>query len=281
MIKYPIIDPVAISFGSLQVHWYGIMYIVAFILAWLLLRYRAKKAGSGWTATEIDDLITWGMIGVIVGGRLGYILFYDFVHYSANPLDIIYIWNGGMSFHGGLIGVLLATFLWSRKYKKRYITLLDFISPAVAPGLFFGRIGNFINGELWGKVSSVSWAVVFPHAGSQARHPTQLYEAFLEGLVLFVVLWIYSSKERSAGAVSGLFAILYGVFRFISEFYREPDKQLGYLYSDWFTMGMLLSLPLIVIGGLLFAYSVMKSKNPTHDKVILDDGSTLLVKRKR
>ncbi len=279
MLQYPQIDTVALSFGPIQVHWYGLMYVFAFLAGWFLARYRAKQKGSGWTVENVDDVATLSMLGVILGGRLGYVLFYDLSYYLSAPLEIFYVWNGGMSFHGGLIGVIAALYFYSHKEKRRFLNTLDFIAPVVAPGLFFGRIGNFINAELWGKVSDVSWAMVFPNAGLAARHPTQLYEATLEGLVLFVILWIYSSKERNEGAVAGLFAILYSVFRFTCEFFREPDTHIGYLISDWFTMGMALSIPLLLVGIALYYFSFYKSKNPSRDKVVLNDGTVIYVKR--
>ncbi len=279
MLQYPQIDTVALSFGPIQVHWYGLMYVLAFLVGWFLARLRAKKKGSGWTVDNVDDVATLAMIGVILGGRLGYVLFYDLSYYLNAPLEIFYLWNGGMSFHGGLIGVMLALLFFAKKSKRKYLSVLDFVAPVVAPGLFFGRIGNFINAELWGKTSDVSWAMVFPNAGLAARHPTQLYEAGLEGLVLFLIVWIYSLKERNEGAVAGVFAMSYSVFRFICEFFREPDAHIGYLISDWFTMGMALSIPLFLAGVFLFFYSSHKSKNPSSDKVVLNDGSVIYIKR--
>jgi phosphatidylglycerol:prolipoprotein diacylglycerol transferase len=202
----------------------------------------------GWTAEEVEDLLFYGAIGVIVGGRVGYSIFYDFPSLIDNPLNLFKVWQGGMSFHGGLIGVLLAFAFFSRKTGKSYFTISDFIAPMVPVGLFFGRIGNFINGELWGKVSDVPWAMVFPNGGPLARHPSQLYEAILEGLLLFIVMWWYSAKPKPLGAVSGLFLVGYGTFRFLVEFVRIPDQQYGYLLLNWITMGQILSLPMIVMG---------------------------------
>ena len=243
---YPTIDPVALSLGPLQVHWYGLMYLFGFVGAWWLGRVRADR--YGWTAEEVEDLLFYGAIGVIVGGRVGYSIFYDFPAMIENPLNLFKVWQGGMSFHGGLIGVLLAFAFFSRKTGKSYFTISDFIAPMVPIGLFFGRIGNFINGELWGKVSDVPWAMVFPNGGPLARHPSQLYEAILEGLLLFIILWWYSAKPKPLGAVSGLFLLGYGTFRFLVEFVRIPDQQYGYLLLDWITMGQILSLPMIVMG---------------------------------
>ena len=196
----------------------------------------------------MEDLLFYGAIGVIVGGRVGYSIFYDFPSLIDNPLNLFKVWQGGMSFHGGLIGVLLAFAFFSRKTGKSYFTISDFIAPMVPVGLFFGRIGNFINGELWGKVSDVPWAMVFPNGGPLARHHSQLYEAILEGLLLFIVMWWYSAKPKPLGAVSGLFLVGYGTFRFLVEFVRIPDQQYGYLLLNWITMGQILSLPMIVMG---------------------------------
>jgi phosphatidylglycerol:prolipoprotein diacylglycerol transferase len=243
---YPQIDPVALSIGPLQVHWYGLMYLFGFAGAWWLGRVRAER--YGWTAEQVEDLLFYGAIGVIVGGRLGYSLFYDFANNLADPLNIFKIWQGGMSFHGGLLGVLTAFWLFSKKTGKSFFEISDFMVPMVPIGLFFGRMGNFINGELWGKVSDVSWAMIFPTGGPLPRHPSQLYEAGLEGLVLFILLWLYSNKAKPLGAVSGLFFLGYGIFRFLIEFVRTPDAQYGYFAFEWLTMGQILSLPMIILG---------------------------------
>lgn len=258
------IDPVAFSIGQLQVRWYGLMYLAAFALGWFLGRRRAARPGSGWRPTDVDDLLTVVMLGIIIGGRLGYVLFYDLAAYIADPLEITRIWNGGMSFHGGLLGVLVAFCFFARSRQKTFLQVSDFVAPLIAPGLFFGRIGNFINGELWGKVSDAPWAVVFPSAGPYPRHPSQLYEALLEGLVLFVLVWLYSARPRKTGAVSGLFAVGYGTFRFLVEFVRMPDVQLGYLAFGWLTMGQVLCLPLIGVGLWLLvrAPKPLKPLNP-------------------
>ena len=250
-MMYPNIDPVAITLGPLQVHWYGLMYLFGFAGAWWLGRNRAER--YGWTKTEVEDLLFYGAIGVIVGGRIGYALFYDLPNILSDPLQLLKVWQGGMSFHGGLLGVLTAFWFFSRKTAKSYFTISDFIAPMVPIGLFFGRMGNFINGELWGKVSDVPWAMIFPTGGPLARHPSQLYEAGLEGLLLFIILWLYSAKPKPLGAVSGLFLLGYGVFRFIVEFFRIPDQQYGYLALDWLTMGQVLSLPMIIIGAFFIA----------------------------
>jgi len=243
---YPTIDPVALSLGPVQIHWYGLMYLLGFAGAWWLGRVRATR--YGWTVTQVEDLLFYGAIGVIVGGRVGYALFYDFPALIDNPLNLFKVWQGGMSFHGGLLGVLAAFGFFSRSTGKSYFAISDFIAPMVPIGLFFGRIGNFINGELWGKVSDVPWAMVFPTGGPLARHPSQLYEAALEGVLLFLILWFYSARPKPPGAVSGLFLLGYGFFRFLVEFVRIPDQQYGYLLLDWITMGQILSLPMIVMG---------------------------------
>ena len=245
------IDPVALSIGSLQLRWYGLMYLAGFGLGWMLGRWRASRPGSGWTGPDVDDLLTCVMIGIILGGRIGYVLFYDLPVYTHDPMEIVRIWNGGMSFHGGLLGVLGAFWYFARTRGRTFLEVSDFIAPLIPQGLFFGRLGNFINGELWGKVSDVPWAIVFPGAGPLPRHPSQLYEAALEGLLLFIMVWVFSLKPRKVGAVSGLFALGYGVFRFAVEFVRMPDVQLGYLAFGWLTMGQLLCVPLIVAGAWL------------------------------
>lgn len=280
MLAYPAIDPVAVSFGPVRLHWYGLMYVIAFLLAWLLGRYRASRPGSGWKKDQVDDFVTWAMLGVVAGARLGYILFYDLDAYRADPMEILRVWNGGMSFHGGLLGVMLASFLWSKKQGKRFLDVLDFVAPLVPLGLFCGRIGNFINGELWGRISDVDWAMVFPGAGELPRHPTQLYEAGLEGLLLFLVLWTYSRKPRPLGAVSGLFAVGYSLARITVEFFRMPDPQMGYLYGGWLTMGQVLCLPLLFAGLCLLCYAWSQYKNPSRERVELEDGSVIYIRRR-
>ncbi|MCF7971112.1 MAG: prolipoprotein diacylglyceryl transferase [Methylococcaceae bacterium] len=251
MLTFPVIDPVAISLGPIKVHWYGLMYLIGIAGAWYLLSKRVNKLNAPIKGEALEDLIFYAAMGVVLGGRFGYVLFYNFDNFLADPLMLFKVWQGGMSFHGGLLGVLIALWIFARKQKCTLLALTDFIAPVVPVGLFAGRIGNFINAELWGKPTDVYWSFVFPGGGPLARHPSQLYEAALEGLVLFLILWIYSSKPRPAMAVSGLFALFYGLFRFIVEFYRVPDAHLGYLALDWLTMGQILSTPLIVIGIVL------------------------------
>lgn len=247
-MQYPAIDPVAITLGSLQVRWYGLMYLAGFCLGWFLGRRRAARPGSGWSPVEVDDLLTFVMVGIILGGRLGYVLFYDLPAYLDDPLEILRVWNGGMSFHGGLLGVLAAFWYFARSRRRTFLDVADFVAPLIPQGLFFGRLGNFINAELWGKVSDLPWAMVFPGAGPLPRHPSQLYEAALEGLALSVLLWFFSARPRKRGAVAGLFAVGYAVFRFAVEFVRVPDAQLGYLAFGWLTMGQVLCLPLLAVG---------------------------------
>lgn len=251
MLIYPQFNPIALSLGPIHLRWYGIMYLFSFLIGWGLARYRVKRqpwSNLGWSKNLVDDIITWAILGVILGGRLGYVFFYDFSAFMADPLEIFRIWHGGMSFHGGFVGVLIAMFLWKRKQNMAFFDVMDFIAPFVPPGLFFGRIGNFINGELWGKTTSSSFGMIFPYAGSEARHPSQLYEAALEGILLFIILWIYSSSKRVRGRVSGLFALCYGIFRFLVEFVRQPDAHLGYIAFGWLTMGQLLCIPLLIVG---------------------------------
>jgi len=251
MLKYPEIDPVAISIGPLDIRWYGIMYLVGFVAGFLLLNRRAKRPNSGWTTEQVSDLIFYGAMGVILGGRIGYILFYNFSAFLNDPLTLFKVWQGGMSFHGGLLGVMIAVWLFARHTKKSYWDILDFGAPIVPIGLGLGRIGNFIGGELYGRVTDGPWGMVFPTGGELARHPSQLYQATLEGLALFAILWFFSRKPRPRYAVSGLFALFYGIFRFVVEFAREPDAHLGFIAFDWLTMGQLLSVPLILVGVFL------------------------------
>ena len=253
MLNAPSIDPVAIAIGPLAIRWYGLMYLLGFGAAWWLGRRRAARPGSTWTTEQVDDLIFWGAIGVIAGGRIGYVLFYGFDQLLADPLSLIRIWEGGMSFHGGLLGVMAAALWFGRRTGHGFFGVTDFIAPMVPIGLGAGRFGNFANGELWGRVSDVPWAMLFPGGGPLARHPSQLYEALLEGVLLFAVLWIYSARPRPAMAVSGAFLVGYGLLRSFVELFREPDAHLGYLAGDWLTMGMLLSLPMALAGAALIA----------------------------
>jgi phosphatidylglycerol:prolipoprotein diacylglycerol transferase len=256
MWTYPEIDPVALSLGPLHIHWYGLMYLFGFAFFWIYGSIQARTSPN-WNKDLVSDFLFYGALGVILGGRLGYILFYDLAHYLQAPLDIFQVWKGGMSFHGGMLGVILASWIFARyKMKVSIFVVSDFVVPMVPVGLFFGRIGNFINGELWGRTTDSSLGMkVYDPAVQQmvTKYPTQLLEAFLEGLVLFVILWAYTRKPRPLGAVSGLFVGFYGLFRFYVEFFRMPDPQLGYLLWGWVTMGQILSLPMILFGfGLAF-----------------------------
>ena len=244
----PNIDPVAISLGPVKVHWYGLMYVLGLVALWFFAALRAKKQGSGWTPEQVGDFVFYGALGVILGGRLGYMLFYSLPHYFSHPLDALKIWQGGMSFHGGLLGVLLAMLYFARKTGKTFFAVADFIAPWVPIGLGLGRLGNFINHELWGRATDLPWGMVFRDAGSLPRHPSQLYQLALEGIALFVIRGLYSRRPRPAASVSGLFLAGYGTFRFIVEFVREPDPQLGYLAWNWLTMGQVLSAPMVLFG---------------------------------
>ncbi len=258
MLVQPQFDPVALHLGPLAIRWYGLMYLLGFALGMLLGRYRIKtQPNSGWSYSELDDVLFYIVLGVILGGRLGYVLFYKFSDYLHEPLKIFYIWEGGMSFHGGFLGVIFAIWLFSRKHRKHWLAITDFIAPLVSLGLGAGRIGNFINGELWGRPTDVAWGMIFPGVDNVPRHPSQLYEFALEGVVLFVILWFYSAKPRPLGAVSGLFLLCYGVFRFLVEFTREPDAFLG-LLAFGLSMGQWLSLPMILAGVWMIYWSYRK-----------------------
>lgn len=250
MLVHPQIDPVAIKLGPLAVHWYGLMYMVGFLAFLLLGRARLRQlAHLNWTTRDLDDLMFAGAIGVILGGRLGYVLFYKPSAYLADPMAILRLWEGGMSFHGGMLGVFAATLWFAWKRGVTWLTVTDFIAPTIPIGLAAGRLGNFINGELWGRPANpdLPWAMIFPQVDQIPRHPSQLYQMFGEGILLFFVLWIYARKPRPTGAVSSLFLIGYGTARFLAEFAREPDNFLGYLALN-LSMGQWLSLPMIVIG---------------------------------
>ncbi|GAA5162591.1 prolipoprotein diacylglyceryl transferase [Viridibacterium curvum] len=286
MLVHPQFDPIAVSLGPIHVRWYGLMYLVAFLLFVWLGKYRARTQPTlGWQPRELDDLLFYGALGVVLGGRLGYVLFYKLGYYVENPLEIFMIWQGGMSFHGGFLGVMVALWLYGRRTKRHFISVLDFVAPLVPTGLAAGRIGNFINGELWGRVTDPSawWAMVFPQAHAEdllmmeqnpalkesmvtylgpdslivsglARHPSQLYQIALEGLALFVILWLFTRKPRPMGCAAAVFLMGYGIFRFIAEFGREPDSFLG-LLAGGLSMGQWLSLPMVLAGVIMWVWA--------------------------
>lgn len=264
MLAFPNIDPVAFSLGPVRVHWYGLMYLLGFILAWALAHWRVKRYKLNWTSEQIGDLIFFSALGVIIGGRLGYMLFYKADELLHQPWSVFRLWEGGMSFHGGLLGVIVALWFFSYKVKKSFWEVGDFIAPLVPLGLAAGRAGNFINGELWGRVTDVPWAMIFPQVDMQLRHPSQLYELGLEGIALFVLLWWYASKPRPAGCVSAVFLMGYAVCRLFVECFREPDVQLGFIAFDWLTMGQLLSVPMLVFGFLLWWIKRNENLPATH-----------------
>ncbi|MEQ1581033.1 MAG: prolipoprotein diacylglyceryl transferase [Steroidobacteraceae bacterium] len=269
MLTYPHIDPVAIALGPLKVRWYGLMYVIGFIAAWWLARRRAQQPGSTWRPIDVDDLVFYSALGVILGGRLGWVLFYGFEGIRDNPLQILKVWEGGMSFHGGLLGVLAALSLFARQRGKRIADVFDFAAPLPAIGLLAGRIGNFVNGELWGKPTDFAYAFV---VDGVPRHASQLYEGALEGVLLFIIIWTFTSKPRPRLAPSGLFLVCYGSFRFLIEFVRVPDLNRGYLLFDWVTMGQILSLPMIVAGLALLVYAY-RSGQPSGNRSIGSTGT--------
>jgi phosphatidylglycerol:prolipoprotein diacylglycerol transferase len=255
MFDYPKINPIAFHLGPLPVHWYGLMYILGFLAAWGLGHYRAKKPWSPISPEQVSDLVFYAALGVVIGGRIGYMLFYAFPDFLADPLMLIKIWQGGMSFHGGLLGVVIAIFIYSQHLKKTFFELGDFMVPLVPIGLGAGRIGNFINGELWGRITTQPWGMIYPQAGPLPRHPSEIYEFLMEGVVLFIIIWLFSAKPKPRMAVSGVFLVCYGLFRCIGEYFRQPDPQLGFIAFGWLTMGQLLSLPMIIIGIILLCYA--------------------------
>jgi phosphatidylglycerol:prolipoprotein diacylglycerol transferase len=248
MFVHPTIDPVALQLGPIAIHWYGLMYVIGFLAFLGLGKWQINhRKWHGWTDEMLDDALFYGAMGVVLGGRLGYVLFYQPSYFFSHPLEIFHVWQGGMSFHGGFLGVLVAMFFFTRKYPQPWLKVMDFVAPLVPIGLGAGRMGNFLNGELWGRVTKGDFGMVFPHVDQLPRHPSQLYEFALEGIALFLLLWIYSAKPRATGAISGLFLIGYGSFRFIVEYTREPDGFLG-LLSMGLSMGQWLSLPMVIIG---------------------------------
>ena len=263
MFIHPQFDTVALQLGPLAIRWYGLMYLLAFAFVIVLGRMRIKaQPYLGWSKKDLDDALFYGVLGVILGGRLGYVLFYKPLYYLDHPLEILLVWQGGMSFHGGFLGVLLGMWFFARKFNKSWLNVTDFIAPLVPLGLGAGRMANFINAELWGRPTSGIWGTVFPNVDGLPRHPSQLYEFALEGIALFIILWIFAKKPRPVGAISGLFLMGYGLFRFLIEFTREPDEFLG-LLSLGLSMGQWLSLPMIVIGGVMMTWAYSRQHRLT------------------
>ncbi len=266
MLVHPQFDPVALAIGPVQIHWYGLTYLVAFGLFMALASAHARQpqyANAGWSRRDVEDLLFWGVLGVVLGGRIGYALFYKPGQYLANPLEILMVWKGGMSFHGGMLGVIIAMVLYARSRGRRWLEVTDLIAPCVPTGLASGRVGNFINGELWGRPADpgLPWAMVFPQSGSDIpRHPSQIYQFLLEGLLLFVLLWLYARRPRATGQVSGAFLVGYGLLRFIAEYFREPDSFLGPLALG-LSMGQWLCLPMIAAGAALWAWAGRQGPN--------------------
>ncbi|MBI5430489.1 MAG: prolipoprotein diacylglyceryl transferase [Nitrosomonadales bacterium] len=259
MLVHPQFDPVAIHLGPLAIHWYGLMYLAGFLtFLWLGRKRIATLNHPLIDAKFLDDLLFYGVLGVILGGRLGEVLFYNPGYYFSHPLKILAVWEGGMSFHGGFLGVLIAMAWFARRQRLPWLQLMDFIAPLVPPGLAFGRLGNFINSELWGRPTDVPWGMVFPNADNLPRHPSQLYEFALEGVALFILLWLYSRKPRPVGAVSGLFLVGYGSFRFLAEFTRNPDDGIFGLMTFGVSMGQWLSLPMVIAGALMMSTSLRR-----------------------
>lgn len=296
MITYPSIDPVIVSIGPLAIHWYGVMYVIGFAAAWLLARRRASAPESTWRPIDVDDLIFFSAIGVIAGGRIGWLIFYGIEQVIEDPITIIQIWKGGMSFHGGLLGVIIAVALFARRRSRKLADVLDFLAPLPGLGILAGRIGNFINGELWGKPTDGPWGVVLDptllHASQRDEalrlcerfsvdpcvlqvHASQLYQGLLEGLLVFLILWFYTAKPRPRLAPSGVFLIGYGVFRFLVEFVRIPDENRGYLLFDWVTMGQILSTPMILVGIALLVIAYRRNEPSGNYRDVASDGSAV------
>jgi phosphatidylglycerol---prolipoprotein diacylglyceryl transferase len=248
MLMFPNLNPVAFSLGPIKVHWYGLMYLLGFFCAWVLAQWRVKHYKLAWTSEQIGDLIFYCALGVIIGGRLGYMVFYNTYQLVTQPWTLLKLWEGGMSFHGGLFGVMVAVWLFALKFNKSFFQVGDFLAPLVPLGIAAGRMGNFINGELWGRVTDVPWAMIFPNSDGLPRHPSQLYELGLEGIGLFIFLWWYAAKPRPVGCVSAMFLIGYAICRLLVECVREPDAQLGFIAFNWLTMGQLLSIPMLLFG---------------------------------
>lgn len=252
MLIFPNFDPIAFSIGPIQIHWYGLMYLLGFLMAWGIATWRTQHYELGWTSEEISDLIFYAAVGVVVGGRVGYLIFYNTSHFLHHPFILFKLWEGGMSFHGGLIGVLLALGYFAYKKHMTFWRVADFTAPLVPLGIAAGRMGNFINGELWGRPTQMPWGMVFPEIDQTPRHPSQLYEFSLEGILLFFVIWWYARKKRPEGCVAAIFLVGYAVARIIAECFREPDVQRGFLAFGWLTEGQLLSIPMLIFGLILW-----------------------------
>lgn len=269
MLPYPSIDPIIVSIGPISLRWYGMMYLLGFIAAYLLGRHRSKQVWSPMQVDQVEDLVFYGAVGAVLGGRIGYVFFYGFDRFLTDPLWLFRVWEGGMAFHGGLLGVIFALFLYARKLGQPLAAVCDFVAPIAPIGLGLGRLANFINGELYGRATDVPWAMVFPSdPESLARHPSQLYQCLLEGLVVFVIVYSFSHRRRPLWAVSGVFLLAYGVARFAVEFVREPDAS---LLLDWMTRGQLLSMPMIIIGlaMLIFSYTQFRRQGSIHPAIAL------------
>ncbi len=269
-MHYPHIDPVIIGYGPIAIRWYGLAYLAAFVMAWWLGNKRTHTLHTDWTAQQVSDVVFYGALGAVLGGRIGYVFFYGFKQFIADPVWLFRIWDGGMSFHGGFIGVMIALVWFARSTHRTFLQVSDFVAPLVPLGLGFGRLGNFANTELPGRMTDSAFGIIYPCSADAirainplctgawedfARHPSPLYQAFAEGMVLFVIVWLFSSKPRPTGAVSGVFALSYGVLRICTEFFREPDAQLGFIALNWLTMGQLLSILMVLFGVVLLALS--------------------------
>jgi len=260
MLPYPEIDPVALSLGPLKVHWYGLTYLTGLAFAWWLAARRTRRPWSVVTREQVDDLIFYAALGVVLGGRFGYVIFYGGDHLLKDPSWLLRVWEGGMSFHGGFLGVLFAMYLFARRHNIVFGALMDFVAPLVPVGLALGRLGNFIGQELWGRATDVPWAMVFPHDPAQLpRHPSQLYQFALEGMLLFVIMMWFSSRPRPVWSIAGVFALGYGCLRFIAEFFREPDRDIGFQALGWVTRGQMLSVPMIALGIYLIVTAYRKA----------------------
>lgn len=266
MFVHPDINPIALSIGPLAIHWYGLMYLLSFVVGWGLAVVRTRQPYVHWQREEVGDFLFYVVLGVVLGGRIGYVLLYQPGYYFHNPLAVFAVWDGGMSFHGGMLGVFLASAWFARKTRRTFFQITDFIAPIIPVGLFFGRIGNFINGELVGRVTDVPWGMVYPHVGPQLRHPSEIYEATFEGLVLFVILWVYAARPRPRMAISGVFLIGYGCFRFGAEFFRQPDPFAGFVAFGWMTLGQIYSAPMIALGIFLLIWSYVRHQSTSPEQ---------------